>query len=145
VADATRCPVAANLLRVTTLPDGYSATLPRKRMAAGVLIRDRAGRVLLVEPVYKDYWELPGGCVEADESPYAAAERELKEELNISVVPGRLTGCRVGAAALKESCWSTTAGSSTTLSKPRFSCQMVSYAAGRGTRPPRLKLGSRTC
>jgi 8-oxo-dGTP diphosphatase len=75
---------------MTTLPAGYSATLPRKRVAAGVLFRDHDGRVLLVEPVYKDYWEIPGGCVEADESPYAAAVRELQEELGISVVPGRL-------------------------------------------------------
>ena len=45
---------------MTTLPAGYSATLPRKRMAAGVLFRDHDGRVLLVEPVYKDYWEIPG-------------------------------------------------------------------------------------
>jgi 8-oxo-dGTP diphosphatase len=59
-------------------------------MAAGALIRHHDGRVLLVEPVYKNYWEIPGGCVEAGESPYAAAVRELKEELGISVLPGRL-------------------------------------------------------
>ena len=72
------------------LPAGYSATLPRKRMAAGVLLRDDSGRVLLVEPAYKDYWEVPGGCVEADESPYDAAVREVKEELGLSIAPGRL-------------------------------------------------------
>jgi 8-oxo-dGTP diphosphatase len=72
------------------LPEGYSATLPRKRMAAGVLLRDGSGRVLLVEPTYKDYWEVPGGCVEADESPYDAAVREVREELGISVTPRRL-------------------------------------------------------
>lgn len=33
---------------------------------------------------------MPGGAVEADESPYDAAVRELKEELGLSVVPGRL-------------------------------------------------------
>lgn len=75
---------------MTTLPADNSATLPGKRIAAGVLISDHAGRVLLVEPVYKDYWEIPGGSVEADESPYAAAGRELNEELGISVVSGRL-------------------------------------------------------
>ncbi|WP_347405086.1 NUDIX hydrolase [Micromonospora sp. WMMD1082] len=68
----------------------YTATLPRKRMGSGVLFRDGDGRVLLVEPVYKDYWELPGGAVDADESPYDAAVRELKEELGLSVAPGRL-------------------------------------------------------
>jgi ADP-ribose pyrophosphatase YjhB (NUDIX family) len=59
-------------------------------MASAVLIRDRDGRILLVEPAYKDYWELPGGAVEADESPYDAAVREVKEELGLSVTPGRL-------------------------------------------------------
>jgi 8-oxo-dGTP diphosphatase len=75
---------------VSRLPEGYSATLPRKRMAAGLLLRDGAGRVLLVEPTYKDHWELPGGAVEADESPYDAAVREVTEELGTVVVPGRM-------------------------------------------------------
>jgi 8-oxo-dGTP diphosphatase len=68
----------------------YAATLPRKRMGAAVLFTDDAGRVLLVEPMYKDYWELPGGAVDADESPYAAACREIEEELGLSRPPGRL-------------------------------------------------------
>ncbi len=68
----------------------YTATLPAKRMGSGVLFTDQAGRVLLVEPTYKDHWEIPGGCVDADESPYDAAVRELKEELGLSVAPGRL-------------------------------------------------------
>ena len=59
-------------------------------MGAGVLLSDDAGRVLLVEPTYKDDWEIPGGGVEADESPYTAAVRELKEELGLPVRPGRL-------------------------------------------------------
>ncbi|WP_433089069.1 NUDIX domain-containing protein [Dactylosporangium sp. CA-052675] len=75
---------------MTTSPQDYTATLPRKRMGSGVLLRDPAGRVLLVEPTYKDSWELPGGAVEGDESPYGAAVRELREELGLSVVPGRL-------------------------------------------------------
>lgn len=71
-------------------PGDFTATLPRKRMASAVLFRDHDGRILLVEPTYKDDWELPGGTVEADESPYDAAVRELKEELGLSVTPGRL-------------------------------------------------------
>lgn len=78
------------LLRVSAQISDHTATLPRKRMAASVLFFDDAGRVLLVEPTYKPYWELPGGTVDADESPYAAACREIREELEISRPVGRL-------------------------------------------------------
>jgi 8-oxo-dGTP pyrophosphatase MutT (NUDIX family) len=70
--------------------DDFTATLPRKRMGAGVLLSDSQGRVLLVEPTYKPDWEIPGGTVEAGESPYAAAVRELQEELGLTVSPGPL-------------------------------------------------------
>ncbi|MBX7269590.1 NUDIX hydrolase [Micromonospora sp. Llam7] len=59
-------------------------------MAAGLLITDADERVLLVEPVYRADWEIPGGCVEADESPYQAAVRECREELGLDLTPGRL-------------------------------------------------------
>lgn len=66
------------------------ADLPRKRAAATMLITDPAGRVLVVNPTYKPSWELPGGAVEQDESPRAAAIREVTEELGIHREPGRL-------------------------------------------------------
>jgi 8-oxo-dGTP diphosphatase len=75
---------------VTTLAGDYTATLPRKRMGSGVLFRDATDRVLLVEPTYKDYWELPGGAVDGDESPRDAARREVEEELGFAMSPGRL-------------------------------------------------------
>ncbi|MEV5967937.1 NUDIX hydrolase [Kribbella sp. NPDC051952] len=68
----------------------YVAGLVRKRMAAGVLFRDRADQVLLVEPSYKPNWEIPGGAVEADESPWHTATREVAEELGINRPAGRL-------------------------------------------------------
>ncbi len=72
------------------VPSDWTATLPRKRMGAALLFRDPAERILLVEPTYKPYWELPGGVVEAGESPRDAAAREITEELGLTVVPGRL-------------------------------------------------------
>lgn len=70
----------------------YVARVPLKRVAAGVLIRDRANpaRMLLVEPTYKPGWEIPGGMVERDESPWAGASRELHEELSLTVPLGRM-------------------------------------------------------
>ncbi len=59
----------------------FYAQLPRKRVAAGVLYRNAAGDVLLVQPAYKPTWEIPGGSVEPDESPHQAARREVVEEL----------------------------------------------------------------
>lgn len=62
-----------------------SATFATPRVAAGVLFRDAAGRVLLVKPSYKDGWEIPGGYVEKAESPRAAAVREVQEELGVDL------------------------------------------------------------
>lgn len=68
----------------------FTSGLPAKRVAAGVLFRDRHGRILLIEPTYKPYWDLPGGLVERNESPAAAAAREVKEELGLVRPVGRL-------------------------------------------------------
>lgn len=59
-------------------------------MAAGALFRDGGGRVLLVEPTYKPTWEVPGGAVEAEESPAAACRREVLEELGLDRPVGRV-------------------------------------------------------
>lgn len=67
-----------------------SGLAPGRRVGAGALIRDRAGRVLLVNPTYKPPWEIPGGIVEEGESPRSCCERELVEELGRPVPLGRL-------------------------------------------------------
>lgn len=53
-------------------------------MAAGVLFFDAQGRLLIVKPSYKDHWSIPGGVVDANESPAAAARREVAEEIHLS-------------------------------------------------------------
>ncbi|WP_037559224.1 NUDIX domain-containing protein [Spirillospora albida] len=66
------------------MPDlSYYASLPRTRGAAAALLLDDLGRVLLVKPTYKEGWFLPGGVIEADESPLAACVRECEEELGL--------------------------------------------------------------
>ncbi|MFI7316003.1 NUDIX domain-containing protein [Streptomyces venezuelae] len=68
----------------------HEAKMAHPRMAAGALFFDAAGRLLMVEPTYKDYWDIPGGYVETGESPLQAAVREVQEELGITVALGRL-------------------------------------------------------
>jgi 8-oxo-dGTP pyrophosphatase MutT (NUDIX family) len=70
------------------VPDEFRPTTAR--LAAGVLFRDATGRALVVKPVYKRGWDLPGGYVEPGESPRQAAAREVSEELGLSVTVGRL-------------------------------------------------------
>ncbi len=61
--------------------------MTRIQVIAGILI-DKAGRVLLAERLHDHpmagYWEFPGGKIQVGESPEAALERELAEELGIS-------------------------------------------------------------
>lgn len=70
----------------------YIASLPRVLAGAAALYRDAEGRVLLVEPNYREGWVLPGGTIESDqgESPRSAARRESAEEIGIDVPLGRL-------------------------------------------------------
>ncbi|GGC95041.1 hypothetical protein GCM10011512_22590 [Tersicoccus solisilvae] len=68
----------------------FIATLPRRRLAAGALIRDPDGRVLMVQPNYKQGWELPGGTVEAGEDPRTGCTREVLEEVGLDLPVGRL-------------------------------------------------------
>ena len=70
------------------MPDEFRVATPR--VAAGVLFRDEADRILLVKPTYKDGWDIPGGYVEPGESPKQAAVREVEEELGLTQPIGRL-------------------------------------------------------
>ncbi|WP_328446448.1 NUDIX hydrolase [Streptomyces sp. NBC_00386] len=70
----------------------YIAGLPRVLVGAAALLRDVEGRVLIVEPNYREGWTLPGGTVESDagESPRRGARRETAEEIGLDVELGRL-------------------------------------------------------
>lgn len=68
----------------------YTRALPAKRMAAGALIFNAEQHLLIVKPTYRDHWLIPGGAVEADESPRAACRREVSEELGLDLPIGDL-------------------------------------------------------
>lgn len=68
----------------------HEAKVARPKMASGALFFDDQGRVMLLEPTYKDYKEIPGGYIETGESPLQACVREVQEELGITPVIGRL-------------------------------------------------------
>ncbi|MFD5322575.1 NUDIX domain-containing protein [Streptomyces sp. NPDC127092] len=70
----------------------YIAGLPRILAGAAALFRDAGGRVLIVEPNYREGWALPGGTIESDagETPRAGARRETAEEIGLDVELGAL-------------------------------------------------------
>ena len=71
-------------------PEQWYAQLATHYAAAGALITDHESRVLLVKPNYRDYWTLPGGMVDAGETPEDACARELREELGLGLHIRRL-------------------------------------------------------
>ncbi|MET7707491.1 NUDIX hydrolase [Micromonospora sp. NPDC005413] len=73
-----------------TEPATWYANLASFYAAAAALITDPAGNVLLVKPTYRDSWSFPGGYVDEDEYPHDACAREVREELGVSVVVGKL-------------------------------------------------------
>ncbi len=59
-----------------------TATFATPRIASGALFVD-GDLILLVRKTYGNGWDIPGGYAEIGESPAAACQRELKEELGI--------------------------------------------------------------
>lgn len=77
--------------------EGYAAGLrawdglPGIPASSGALIRDTRGRILVLKPTYKSGWTIPGGVMEANgETPWAACQREVREETGLIVTTGRL-------------------------------------------------------
>lgn len=63
-------------------------------MIAGAfsIILNQESKVLLCKRRDKDLWNLPGGRVEPDESPWEAAIREAREEIQVDIQIERLAG-----------------------------------------------------
>lgn len=79
------------MAREPLLPrDQWLASLPRSYTAAGMLLTDEAGRVLVLKPNYRPGWQFAGGVLDIGEDAHECARRELLEETGLRIEPGRL-------------------------------------------------------
>jgi len=74
---------AQRALPPKTPVDQYYRELPMMTGSAGLVII-KNGKLLLQETAYKDGLEIPGGTMDANESPLRAAIRECQEELGVT-------------------------------------------------------------
>lgn len=76
--------------------NGLSAFLGarwKRLVVTAVVVRRRDGRFLVLrrdEDGAQEHWRLPGGLVKTGQSPRAAARRDLRVDLGLDVVPGRV-------------------------------------------------------
>ena len=66
-----------------------------KRIEVVAAVICQGGRVFATQRGYgewKDWWEFPGGKMEAGETPEVALKREIREELSAEISVGRLLG-----------------------------------------------------
>jgi ADP-ribose pyrophosphatase YjhB (NUDIX family) len=74
---------------------GEDADPTRRVPCVGAVVHDAAGRLLLIQrghDPHRGLWSLPGGRIEAGESPEQAVVREVREETGLDVVPGEQIG-----------------------------------------------------
>ena len=69
---------------------------PRFTVTAGAVIEDDAGRILLLNHVFRkgSGWGIPGGFMTKGEQPEEALRRELREETGMEVAAARLAFVR---------------------------------------------------
>lgn len=82
--------------------------MPTHIVAAGGIVVNDKGQILLVKNSYRGIWEYPGGQVEVGENLIEGLQREIREESGIEVEVGELfcvasnTGKYTGHYGVKE-------------------------------------------
>ncbi|MEZ5936297.1 MAG: NUDIX hydrolase [Alphaproteobacteria bacterium] len=84
--------IASLVMRQRVLNRWAHRSLPRKRLAACVLLFDDDDRLLVLRTTYRTGWLVPGGTVDPDESPWEGARREAKEEIGLDLGEIRFAG-----------------------------------------------------
>jgi ubiquinone/menaquinone biosynthesis C-methylase UbiE/8-oxo-dGTP pyrophosphatase MutT (NUDIX family)/uncharacterized protein YbaR (Trm112 family) len=74
------------------LPRSEEKWQPGRQRAGALIIRDRKLLTYHLRSEKKEYWRIPGGGIEAGESPEQAARRELHEELGLTIAIRRQFG-----------------------------------------------------
>ncbi|MFI6446391.1 NUDIX domain-containing protein [Kitasatospora sp. NPDC050543] len=70
--------------------EDWLASLTRVYAAAGCILRDEDGRILIVKAGYREHWQFPGGTIDPGEGPVECARRELEEETGLVRETGEL-------------------------------------------------------
>lgn len=64
----------------------FLQSLPKKILSSGALIPNPEGEILILKPSYREGWNIPGGIIEAGESPVSGLIREIREETGLVCV-----------------------------------------------------------
>jgi 8-oxo-dGTP diphosphatase len=70
---------------------------PRHAVGVHAVLRDAAGRVLVLRSTYSRQWQLPGGGMVYHETPAQALRREVREETGLELRAARLAAVLTGA------------------------------------------------
>ena len=63
----------------------WQESLPKQSLTSKVIVETSNGDWIIVKNPHHPNWQLPGGGVDAHETPRAAAKREVLEELNVEI------------------------------------------------------------